>query len=168
VDLISYTIAALSPVPEFKEAAPGSGGLCGGTFLNRVFASFLKKTFGNHRRWSEEVQELAMQHFEREKKAFTDDPDDKFVIPISPLDNSPWIVDGKLIMSSANVAEIIFEPVVSEVIKLVKSQIRATKKNETTVQAVVLVGGFGENIYLRRRLKAAVGNNVRVIGGHNG
>jgi hypothetical protein len=41
VDLISYTIIELYPVLRIEEAAPGSGGLCGSTFLNHRFAEYL-------------------------------------------------------------------------------------------------------------------------------
>jgi hypothetical protein len=167
VDLISYTITALGRHPKFKEAAPGAGGLCGGIFLNRAFAKFLRESFSGHQRWSEEVFESAMQHFEREKKTFGNDPDGRLIIPLY-LDNGPWIVNGRLIMSSTDVARIIFDPVVNEVIKLVQSQIEATRRYGTSVQAVLLVGGFGQNTYLHRRLDNELGSGVRVIPGHNG
>lgn len=44
----------------------------------------------------------------------------------------------------------IFEPVLNEVLRLVKGQITATKK---AVKAVILVGGFGQNAYLRDAIR---------------
>ncbi len=41
VDLISYTVVELYPTLKIEEAAPGSGSLCGSTFLNQKFADFL-------------------------------------------------------------------------------------------------------------------------------
>lgn len=40
VDLITFTIAELSPNLRLREAAPGTGSLCGSTFLNRRFENF--------------------------------------------------------------------------------------------------------------------------------
>ena len=163
VDLSSYTAATLGPIPEFMEAAPASSGLCGGAFLGRIFADFLKNTFGSHPRWSEVVQNSALDHFESMKNDFTGDADCKLAIPIHPLDNSPWIVDGRLTMSSSDVANIIFEPVVSKVIELVIRQIQATNTNRATVEAVLLDGEFSENDFLKRRLKEVIGKDIQVI-----
>jgi hypothetical protein len=46
VDLISYTITKLHPKLEIAEAAEGTGGLCGSTFLNRRFGEYLMKKLG--------------------------------------------------------------------------------------------------------------------------
>lgn len=57
VDLISYTVATLKPVLRMKEASPGSGMLCGSTFLNRIFQKFLEDKLGTEHGWDEEVLE---------------------------------------------------------------------------------------------------------------
>lgn len=54
----------------------------------------------------------------------------------------------------------IFEPVMTEIVKLVRAQIRATKKD---VKAVLMAGGFGRNEYLRARLQDEVGAEVAVL-----
>ena len=55
----------------------------------------------------------------------------------------------------------IFEPVVKEVLRLVTNQIDAAKR---PVKAVVLVGGFGQNAYLRDAIRHKVkSNNVEVL-----
>ena len=59
---------------------------------------------------------------------------------------------GKLRIDGVKVRNI-FEPVLEEVHKLLLGQIRGCK---TPVQAIVLVGGFGQNSYLRDSLRAAV------------
>ncbi|ORY66496.1 uncharacterized protein BCR38DRAFT_430485 [Pseudomassariella vexata] len=45
VDLISYTITALGKTPQLAESAPGNGGLCGSTFLDREFDEWLRNRF---------------------------------------------------------------------------------------------------------------------------
>lgn len=54
----------------------------------------------------------------------------------------------------------IFEPIINRIIELVQGQIRATNKN---VKAVLLVGGFGQNNYLKESLRNALGGSVRVL-----
>jgi predicted Rdx family selenoprotein len=50
----------------------------------------------------------------------------------------------------------VFDPVVNEVIKLVKHQISQVKGVDNVVKAVVLVGGFGESRYLQQRIRDAI------------
>ena len=57
VDLISYTVQALQPKLIVEEAAPGSGGCCGSSILNRIFQSFLRSRLGEHPQWHDEVSE---------------------------------------------------------------------------------------------------------------
>ena len=49
----------------------------------------------------------------------------------------------------------IFEPVMDKVLQLVNGQIQAT---QNAVKAVILVGGFGQNAYLRERINEAIGD----------
>jgi len=54
----------------------------------------------------------------------------------------------------------IFEPIILKVIDLVRGQMTATNK---TIRAVLLVGGFGQNNYLKERLRATLGSSVAVL-----
>jgi hypothetical protein len=64
VDLISYTITSLNPILKIREAAPGSGGLCGSAFLNRRFGEFLVEKLGQQRGWDDEILAEAMERFD--------------------------------------------------------------------------------------------------------
>lgn len=64
VDLISYKVSALKPALRITEAAPGSGSLCGSTFLNRIFHKFLEDKLGEDPNWDDDVLEEAMKRFE--------------------------------------------------------------------------------------------------------
>ncbi len=57
VDLISYTVLALEPILELEEAAPGTGALCGSTFLNRRFEQYMENQCENNAAWDGEVSE---------------------------------------------------------------------------------------------------------------
>lgn len=64
VDLISYTITSLKPILEIKEASPGSGALCGSTFLNQRFEAFLRNRLKNEEGFDDELLAEAMERFE--------------------------------------------------------------------------------------------------------
>ena len=58
----------------------------------------------------------------------------------------------------------IFEPIILKIIKFVEGQIRASK-NE--IRAVLLVGGFGQNGYLKERLRDSL-SGIDVLQPPNG
>ena len=57
VDLITYKVSALKPILKLAEVSPGSGSLCGASFLNRGFQKYLEDKLGKEREWDEEVME---------------------------------------------------------------------------------------------------------------
>ena len=73
------------------------------------------------------------------------------------------VLRGKLEVTGPEM-KTIFDPVIDEVLKLVKGQIEATK---TSIKAVLLVGGFGQNPYLRKRIREVVGE-IEVMQPTNG
>ena len=64
------------------------------------------------------------------------------------------VLRGKLEVTAPEM-KTIFDPVVDEVLKLVKGQIEATK---SSVKAILLVGGFGQSPYLHKRICEVVGD----------
>lgn len=167
VDLISYTVTALKPILKIEEASPGTGGLCGSTYLNRIFKSFLTAKLGANDRWDDEVMEDALKRFEFvTKRAFTGNTAEKFTIPVPGLldDASTGVRKSKFTLQGTDIVNI-FAPVLREIISLVKGQIKSTKRK---VKAVLLVGGFGQSAYLRESLKKAVGSSTEVLAPPNG
>lgn len=72
---------------------------------------------------------------------------------------------GRLRLTGSDVSKI-FEPVVKEVISLVKGQIVATKAE---VKAVLMVGGFGQSVFLRDSIRSAVADQgIEVMQSPNG
>ena len=164
VDLISYTITNLKPILEVREAAPGTGGLCGSTFLNRRFASFLQAKLGAQDGFDDEVMADAMEKFDKTiKRQFTTaaGPDETYAVPVSGLaDNrSLGVRRGRFALKASDL-QAIFEPVIQEVIKLVRGQIASS---QVPIRAVLLVGGFGASNYLKERLRAAVDRGVNIM-----
>lgn len=60
----------------------------------------------------------------------------------------------------ASELQTIFEPVVLEVIRLVKDQITASN---VPIRAILLVGGFGASSYLKERLRNAVDREIQIM-----
>ncbi|KZL82583.1 hsp70-like protein, partial [Colletotrichum incanum] len=164
VDLISYTITSLKPILEVQEAAPGSGALCGSTFLNMRFAKFLKAKLGKEEGFDDEIMAEAMEQFEKKvKRQFTlgAAPDDTYTIPVGGLANNKelGISRGRFSLKASDL-QTIFEPVVLECIKLVKDQITASN---VPIRAVLLVGGFGASNYLKERLRNAIDKSIQIM-----
>lgn len=57
VDLITYKISSLKPILKLAEASPGSGSLCGASFLNCGFLEYLEEKLAKEPGWDEEVME---------------------------------------------------------------------------------------------------------------
>ena len=62
--MISYTITKLAPKLEIKEAAAGTGALCGSTFLNRRFGEFITSKLSREDGWDNETFAEAMERFD--------------------------------------------------------------------------------------------------------
>ena len=168
VDLISYTIEGLKPNLKIKEASPGSGSLCGSSFLNRRFQKFLEDKLSDQEGWDTDVLEEPMRVFEeRIKRRFTGTFGEEFIIPVAGLaDNAALgIKRGKITIPGVEIRKI-FEPVLKEVLHLVVNQIKATKKK---TKAVLLVGGFGGSAYLRESIRQEIKPyNTQVVQVENG
>jgi len=158
VDLVSYTVKALKPILQVQEAATGSGNLCGAMFLNRIFAKDLKDKFGGNPSWNKGVLNDAMLDFETKVKKHFDGKVNRVYKVRLEVEDDPRVQGKKLTLSGLDVKKI-FDPVIDEVIKLVKEQIRRTQGKVTTV---ILVGGFGNNKYLQKRLEAEVDRGISV------
>jgi molecular chaperone DnaK (HSP70) len=163
VDLISYTITNLKPILKIREAAPGTGGLCGSTFLNRRFGEFLVQKLSQKRGWDEEILMEAMERFDSviKKQFSTSTSNLGYTIPVPGMANDEQlgIKRGRFNIKAAEVKGI-FDPIVDKIIKLVNDQIRATSQ---TIRAVLLVGGFGQNNYLKERLRTSLGSAVQIL-----
>ena len=57
VDLITYKVSSLKPVLKLTEVSPGSGSLCGASYLDRGFQEYLNEKLGNESGYDDEVLE---------------------------------------------------------------------------------------------------------------
>lgn len=147
------------------EAAPGVGRLCGSSFLDRRFDNWLTQKFIGYHKWTDDYHADALQRWESEiKRDFTGDPRDTYTLPARGLPNSTSrsIHSGVLEMTLAEV-KAIFDPIVTEIVELVQDQITAARnRTRKDIKAVLLAGGFGSNVYLRKRIQEAIGDKIEV------
>ncbi|OAG11476.1 putative Hsp70 family chaperone [Paraphaeosphaeria sporulosa] len=169
VDLASYTIESLKRDQilhcKLAGAATGSGGLCGSSFLNRIFQAYLEKKLEDYPAWDSEFMVEALRAFEDQiKPEFTDEHQEEKVIRIHGLKESKphGVAKNILILTTEELRKHVFDEVISKIEGLVRDQINNTRR---PVTAVLLAGGFGKNPYLKRRLEqidAVVRNKIRV------
>lgn len=99
------------------------------------------------------------------KRNFTGDSgvDRKYLIPARRIDDDRTLnIRKDNLEISGTRMEKIFKPVISEIVGLVRGQLREVQKSGKTVNAVLLAGGFGRNEYLRKKIQAEVGSSVKV------
>ncbi|KAI9048312.1 hypothetical protein LZ554_008106 [Drepanopeziza brunnea f. sp. 'monogermtubi'] len=168
VDLISYTITALQPQLTVKEATAGTGGRYGSTFLNRRFAEMVVQNLGNLPGWNEDILPTMTDRFETlVKRIYAPRTEPYYTFAAPGLGKNPAMgirQQGRYTVTSAELETTVFSPIVTEIVTLVKNQIQAAR---TEVKAVLLVGGFGQNDYLRESLRSNIGG-VAVLRPDNG
>ena len=155
--MISYTITALDPILELDEAAPGSGDVCGSTFVNRVFAKTLNDKFEGDPNWDSdpEILETAMDQFEnRTKVRFNGQNGDN--IKVAGIGPRPGVIRQRLELTGAEIRKI-FKPIVNQILFLISDQIEKTQKE---VKLVLLVGGFSNNPYLQKKVQGKFGADL--------
>ena len=79
-------------------------------------------------------------------------------LPGLPNNDRLGIRRGKMIITPSQM-QAIFDPIIEQVIALVKGQIATTKKQ---IKAVLLVGGFGQSFYLKERLCSSLSSSIEV------
>jgi molecular chaperone DnaK (HSP70) len=101
-----------------------------------------------------------LNHFETYVKrdfADTGDPNEEYYIPAAGAKNNPAArIAGGSIVVTAQDLKAAFDPVVREVVYLVKKQIANIKGEKNDVSAVLLVGGFGQSRYLKKRIEEEI------------
>ena len=117
----------------------------------------MKDRFSNYPSgWTNHSLEEIIEDFEKVKRNFSAaQPQRRYTVKVNGL-HGPGIQSNKLFLSVDELKKI-FDPVVDEIVDLVKKQIQATNSK---AKAVLLVGGFGQNKYLKHRIEEDVGIEV--------
>ncbi|PHH88276.1 hypothetical protein CDD83_7760 [Cordyceps sp. RAO-2017] len=159
VDLISYEVTRVDKL-EVKEVTEGTGGRCGSSMLNKRFRRYLKQTHGE-KYWTDEQLVYAMSEFESFKKDFSPSGEPLTV----RVDESLGLKRNRFTISQEEMTSRIFEPIMKDVVCLVRDQITMAGDN---IAAVVIVGGFGQSRYLRSQVRDAVPAGIKVLQPENG
>ncbi|KAL4806050.1 actin-like ATPase domain-containing protein [Aspergillus unguis] len=166
VDITTYLISQVLPVLKFDELCTGIGGKCGSTAIDRNFYRLMSDRFGD------DFTELPskrrspgsefMKKFEIIKRDFgASDEETVFELPLNMTVENPdpqyWDEEERLALVSSEDLRAIFDPVVKQIIGLVQQQIKdANAESENTpINRIVLVGGFGDSPYLRKSFRDA-------------
>ncbi|KAG8411532.1 hypothetical protein J3458_015589 [Metarhizium acridum] len=160
VDLSSYRVQSLKPSVSLLQVAKASGGLCGSSFLNRIFEDYLKNRLHGHvKRWGERetrwLKSAVNKWFEQDVKPhFSGKDDENAYYETYGLGDNIGIPNDILEISGKDIREKIFDPVIRRIQILVRDQITVTVNEGEKVTAVLLAGGFGNNAYLRTSLES--------------
>lgn len=162
VDLITFTIVEFEPALRLKEAAPGTGGICGSTYLNRVFEQFLHRRLGSCEGWDRDTMEHAMQKFEIiVKRQFAGDPKEVFAFPVPGIaDNKKLGVRRGCLQVTGKEINKLCLPVLESVMELVQQQIQISR---APIKSLFLVGGFGQSPLLRLHIRNNLPSHVRIL-----
>ncbi|KAL4901109.1 hypothetical protein BDW74DRAFT_88294 [Aspergillus multicolor] len=165
VDITTYLVNSIEPL-SFEELCTGIGGKCGSTAVDRNFYKLMSERFG------EAFDKLPMKRkgpggefmkkFETLKRDFgVSDEETIFELPLNMTVDDPdpryFDEEERLVIVNSHDLRKVFDPVVNQIIKLVKRQIEDANKEakKDIISRIILVGGFGDSEYLRRAFKLA-------------
>ncbi|KAH2737389.1 hypothetical protein KXV39_008198 [Aspergillus fumigatus] len=161
VDLISYQIKTLEPLI-LAEVTEGTGRICGSMLLDYRFESLLRDRIGpdQYASLSPKSKEAARAYWQdRVKPNYVGKYDEDYgeidyFIPLPGASDDPTvpIEDGFFQLSCDDVGRI-FDPIVCDVEELIAEQMASITRAGLSIEAIILVGGFGSSEYLFRRLQ---------------
>jgi hypothetical protein len=164
VDVVSLRIESEGTPVEVSQIVAGSGDCCGASFLNRMFRKMMIQRCSQLQGYNEEVLADAEEYFAdyiKERYA----GHQSYKIKVHPMkdDVAAGIKGGKLYLSATDI-EAIFAPVVSAAITVLTQQVGKTPG----VRAVLMVGGFSDSPYLRKRIRELLPKTIELIMPPNG
>ncbi|KAL3474643.1 hypothetical protein BJX99DRAFT_231373 [Aspergillus californicus] len=167
VDLISYKVGEKDPI-ELHEAVLGTGGLCGGIFIDEAFETMCKNRLG--RQWSnlsqagiKDVMKGEWEYYIKPQYTPSDEskewivaiPAEAFKGPaLNDQSRKPFIKNGRIHYASSDIQKV-YKRVFSDIEELIDGQLKKAKEKRLSVKGVILVGGLGSSPYLYEHLQAA-------------
>ncbi|KAK8235183.1 hsp70-like protein [Phyllosticta capitalensis] len=168
VDLTAYTLKSGPPTSKFQEVCKGKAGKCGSTMIDRAFCEWMEKQFG------EAYTDLPladrgpgsrlMRDFEDHKATFGSETLRNLkreYVEVEPLEMdvarlSKYDQDTDTVNLSLKTFKGFFDKAIKHIIQLLSEQIQEAKAalGGRNVDRVILVGGLGNNLYVRDQLIA--------------
>ncbi|KAI4283379.1 MAG: hypothetical protein L6R38_002191 [Xanthoria sp. 2 TBL-2021] len=150
VDIITYKILQINPL-SIVECTAGTGDYCGSTFVDREFEKLFIRRMGSHYATLSSVhRQQVIKNFEAAKVAFRNEPEQEdFYVNLPTVGDieEAGVHSGNLLISRAEMRSL-FDPVIDRVLDLINVQVNTV----SSVNLIVLVGGFGESEYLYQRV----------------
>lgn len=144
----------------------GHGATCGSGFLDSRMRDYITRKFAHFGPINESAMEHIMENFINIIKPEFDGTEDHFLdLPASMglgdlTDEAIGLENGSLLLPAHELCNEIFEPVVCQVLELIDNQLRQSPN----LEAIFLVGGFGQSNYLFRRVEDVFADRVGMIG----
>ncbi|KAH7135278.1 hypothetical protein B0J11DRAFT_156863 [Dendryphion nanum] len=164
VDITCYRVVQVHPKLEFEELVEGMGGKCGSTYIDRAFHRWMsekfKKQFDDLSFEKRGPGSRFMKDFENHKHDFgyTDNLDHVYEIYLvmPGVSTSEFYDDEEsTVQINGHLMLKFFKPVVAKVLALLEQQVRHAQSagGSKAINRVVLVGGFGDSLYLNKRVR---------------
>ncbi|KAI1316924.1 hypothetical protein EDD11_009325 [Mortierella claussenii] len=162
VDLIVFQVDYSSGTRHLIEVTRGSGASCGSGFLDENFSMLVRQKLQRYdlqpKAWAQIMEEFVFMH----KPQFDGDDDSFISMPSSVanlVDLDMRLEDGLLAISAQEMRELVFDPVVNQVLGLIDGQLNQSQQ----CSAIFLVGGFGSSPYLHKRVQQEFEHRVPLI-----
>ncbi|KAF9576967.1 hypothetical protein EC968_000092 [Mortierella alpina] len=162
VDLIVFQVDYSSGTRTLTEVTRGSGASCGSGFLDENFSMLVRHKLQRYdlqpKAWAQIMEEFVFMH----KPQFDGDEDSFISMPASVanlVDLDLRLEDGLLAISAQEMRELVFDPVVNQVLGLIDGQLFQSQQ----CSAIFLVGGFGSSPYLHKRVQQEFESRVPLI-----
>ncbi|KAF9401850.1 hypothetical protein BGX21_000360 [Mortierella sp. AD011] len=162
VDLIVFQVDYSSGTRKLIEVTRGSGASCGSGFLDENFSMLLRQKLQRYdlqpKAWAQIMEEFMFMH----KPQFDGDEDSFVTMPATVanvVDVDMRLEDGLLTITAQEMRELVFDPVVNQVLGLIDGQLFQSQQ----CSAIFLVGGFGSSPYLHKRVQQEFESRVPLI-----
>ena len=155
VDLIAYEIMQIAPQLSVVECTAGTGDFCGSTFIDREFDKLFARRMGHHyNNVSLLNRQQTVKNFEATKAAFRDEPSQPtFYVNVPTVGTLEQcrVYGGNFEVTQEEMRSL-FDVVIDQVVNLISAQVSKVSNTSHSVNAILLVGGFGESEYLYKRV----------------
>ncbi|KAI9013758.1 hypothetical protein CLU79DRAFT_708537, partial [Phycomyces nitens] len=166
VDLIVFESIQSKELMKLKEITTGQGRSCGSIFLDDNIRDIFKKRFGDLAEINKPTIDLMVNQFITfTKPGFENEDDEYFIVPAKvKLEGKTMedfgAVNGALCVKLDELRKKVFDPVVNQVIDLIREQLDQTGGK---LDAMFLVGGFGQSLYLYQRIIEVFSKDIGLI-----
>ncbi|KAF3931845.1 hypothetical protein ABW19_dt0203457 [Dactylella cylindrospora] len=180
VDIVTFEATNVSPHLVLEERVAPSGDLCGSVYLNLAFESLIDLKLGPRASGGDRRMERARKGVSSQFNQHTKvqvDPErwtrEPFTFELKPELPDPHNPGERIsdIEMSLSLLEGIFDPLCYRVMTLIEDQLEMLEEKQKRAKLLVLVGGFGDNKYLQKYLRApsrAKGLQMKLMLGGDG